>query len=138
MRKVMMAIGLVGALASLSACGSRGILHRNTPDEMAVTRRAPLVIPPDFALVPPAPGAAPTVTTDSSREAMEAMFGGPVARSSSESAALKAAGRDDAVPGIRSSVGDSKTDVVDKGATTRAIIAAPEGDGQNARAVANN
>lgn len=134
MRKLMIATALVGALASLSACGSSGIFHRNAPDEMAVTRQAPLTIPPDFALVPPAPGAAPTVTTDTSRQAMEALFGGPSARSASEADALKQAGRDTAMPGIRSSAGDPQTSVVDKGATTRDIIAAPEGDGQYGRA----
>ncbi len=138
MRKLTIATSLVVMLAGLSACGSRGIFDRDRPDEMAVSRQAPLVIPPDFALVPPAPGAAPTATADSSRQAMEAMFGGPSARSAGEAAALREAGRQDAVPGIRSSVGDAETTVVDKGATTRDIIAAPEGDGQYGRAVAGN
>ncbi len=138
MRKLMIATSLVAMLAGLSACGSRGIFNRERPDEMAVTRQAPLVIPPDFALVPPAPGAAPTVTADASRQAMEAMFGGPSARSASEAAALRQAGGEGAMPGIRSSVGDPDTTVVDKGATTRDIIAAQEGDGQFWRAVAGN
>jgi len=112
-------------------------MNRDRPDEMAVSRQAPLVIPPDFALVPPAPGAAPTVTTDSSRQAMEAMFGGPTARSASETATLGEAGRDNALPGIRSTAGDPQTNLVDKGTTTRDILAAPEGDGQYGRAVAN-
>jgi len=138
MRKLMIATCLLGTLAGLSACGSRGIMNRDRPDEMAVTRQAPLVIPPDFALVPPAPGAAPTVTADSSRQAMEAMFGGPSQRSAAETQALQQAGREDATPGIRSSVGDSASNVVDKGATTRDILAAPEGDGQSARAAVKN
>lgn len=137
MRKVLIATSLVATVASLSACGSSGIFNRDRPDEMAVSRQAPLVIPPDFALVPPAPGAAPTVTTDSSRQAMEAMFGGPAARSASETATLSEAGRDTALPGIRSSAGDPQTNLVDKGSTTRDILAAPEGDGQYGRAVAN-
>ncbi|MCB2013609.1 MAG: DUF3035 domain-containing protein [Sphingobium sp.] len=137
MRKVLIATSLVAMMASLSACGSRGIFNRDRPDEMAVSRQAPLVIPPDFALVPPAPGAAPTVTADANRQAMEAMFGGPAARSASENAVLGEAGRDNALPGIRSSVGDPQTNMVDKGATTRDILAAPEGDGQFGRAVAN-
>jgi hypothetical protein len=62
------------------------------------------------------------------------MFGGPAQRSAAEAAALTAAGRANAAAGIRSSVGDPGTEVVDKGATTREIIAAPEGDGQDARA----
>ena len=79
----------------------------------------------------------PTVTADANRQAMEAMFGGPAARSASENAVLGEAGRDNALPGIRSSVGDPQTNMVDKGATTRDILAAPEGDGQFGRAVAN-
>jgi hypothetical protein len=112
-------------------------MNRDRPDEMAVSRQAPLVIPPDFALVPPAPGAAPTVTADANRQAMEAMFGGPAARSASETATLGEAGRDDAQPGIRSAVGDPQTNMVDKGQTTRDVLAAPEGDGQYGRATTN-
>ncbi|MDX3908278.1 MAG: DUF3035 domain-containing protein [Sphingobium sp.] len=138
MRKVLLACGLLASVSVLSACGSTGLFNRERPDEFAVSRQAPLVIPPDFALVPPAPGAAPAATADSSRQAMEAMFGGPSARSSAETGALGAAGRNAADPGIRSSVADPDTNVVDKGATTRDIIAAPEGDGQNARAATPN
>ncbi|MGD9810582.1 MAG: DUF3035 domain-containing protein [Sphingobium sp.] len=137
MRKVMIAVTLAGALVSLSACGSRGLFNRDRPDEMAVTRQAPLVIPPDFALVPPAPGAAPTVTPEANRQAVEAMFGPPAARSAAESATLGEAGRETAQPGIRSTVGDPQTNLVDKGATTRDILVAPEGDGEYGRAVAN-
>jgi hypothetical protein len=36
--------------------------------------------------------------------------------------------------GIRSTVGDPETATVNKGAVTRDIIAAPEGDGQAAQA----
>ncbi|KMS57583.1 MULTISPECIES: DUF3035 domain-containing protein [Sphingobium] len=132
MRKLILAAGLV---STLSACGGGGgLFNRERPDEFAVSRQAPLVIPPDFALVPPAPGTPAAAAVDSRSEAMQAMFGGPAARSASESAALNAAGRANAASGIRSSVGDPDTQVVDKGATTRDIIAAPEGDGQEARA----
>ena len=40
-----------------------------------------------------------------------------------------------AEPGIRSAVGDPQTATVAKGAVTRDIIAAPEGDGATASAV---
>lgn len=138
MRKVLLTGGLLASVTVLSACGSTGLFNRERPDEFAVSRQAPLVIPPDFALVPPAPGAAPVANADSTRQAMDALFGGPAARSGTESAALQSAGRNSADPGIRSSVADPDTNVVDKGATTRDIIAAPEGDGQNARAVTPN
>ena len=132
MRKLILAAGLV---STLSACGGGGgLLNRDRPDEFAVSRAAPLVIPPDFALVPPAPGTPAAAAVDSRSEAMQAMFGGPAQRSAAETATLNAAGRANAAAGIRSQAGDPGTEVVDKGTTTRDIIAAPEGDGQNARA----
>ncbi|MET0248447.1 MAG: DUF3035 domain-containing protein [Sphingobium sp.] len=132
MRKLILAAGMI---AMLSACGgNRGLFNRERPDEFAVSRQAPLVIPPDYALVPPAPGAPAASSVDSSRATMEAMFGGPAPRSATEASALSEAGRGGAAAGIRSSVSDPQTDVTDRGATTREIIAAPEGDGQDARA----
>lgn len=134
MRKIVVATGLMSATMLLSACGSTGLFNRDRPDEFAVSRQAPLVVPPDFALMPPKPGAAPAVTTDSQKQAMEALFGGPASRSASENAVMQGAGSADAVPGIRSNVGDPGTNVVDTGQTVNDIVSAPEGDGQNARA----
>ena len=50
MRKMLGAL----ALATLtSACGGGGgVLGRDRPDEFAVSRQAPLVIPPDFNAAP--------------------------------------------------------------------------------------
>ena len=131
MRKMIVA-GVAGALL-LSGCGKSGY-DRARPDEFAVARQAPLVIPPDFALVPPAPGAPRPQDASGNAQTLDALFGGRAQRSASETAAVAAAGGDAADPGIRSSVGDPDTNVVDKGATTRDIVAAPEGDGQDARA----
>ncbi|WP_209349569.1 DUF3035 domain-containing protein [Pontixanthobacter sp. CEM42] len=120
--------------AMLAACGSSGgILGRERPDEFAVQRQAPLVVPPDFNLVPPAPGAPRPAEGTASEQALEALFGGPAPRSSVETSALDRAGV--AAPGIRSSVGDPDTNTVAKGRVTRDIIAAPEGDGQNSQAI---
>ena len=133
MRKlVSIALGL-GLVASLSACGKRGY-DRARPDEFAVARQAPLVIPPDFSLVPPAPGAAPNSSGNANAAALDALFGGAAPRSAAEAATLSAAGTDTAADGIRSDVGDPDTNVIDKAGTTRDIVAAPEGDGQDARA----
>jgi Protein of unknown function (DUF3035) len=132
MRKAIVAGVLVMTLAG---CGSSsGIFNRARPNEMAVTRAAPLVVPPDFALSPPKPGTARAQEADSSTQALQAMFGGPAARSAAETGALGQAGAARSAAGIRSTVGDPQTNVADKGAVTRDIIAAPEGDGQDARA----
>lgn len=118
----------------LTACGSGGgFLNRDRPDEFAVQRQAPLVVPPDFNLVPPAPGAPRPSEGTASEQALDALFGGPAARSAVETSALDRAGA--AAPGIRSSVGDPDTNTVAKGRVTRDIIAAPEGDGAGAQAV---
>lgn len=123
---------VLGALL-VASCGSSGVLSRERPDEFAVQRQAPLIIPPDFELVPPQPGAPRPAEGTAAQDALDALFGGPSPRSAVETSALQRAGQSD--PGIRSAVGDPGTFTVDKGTTTRAIIAAPEGDGQDARAV---
>lgn len=133
MRKlVVVAAGLAG-VALLSGCGKSGF-DRARPDEFAVARQAPLVIPPDFALVPPAPGAARTQGNNPQAQALDALFG-PAQRSAAEAGVVDQAGGSGAVaPGIRSAVGDPDTNVVEKGQTTRDIVAAPQGDGRDARA----
>ncbi|MBA4764285.1 DUF3035 domain-containing protein [Qipengyuania huizhouensis] len=127
-------IALLGAVSSmLAACGGGGFLNRERPDEFAVQRQAPLVVPPDFNLVPPAPGAPRPTEGTAAEQTLEALFGGPAERSSVETSALDRAGA--AEPGIRSQVGSEETNTVAKGRVTRDIIAAPEGDGASAQAV---
>ncbi len=126
---------LAAGLALLSGCAGKS-LDRARPDEFAVARQAPLVIPPDYALVPPQPGAARPQDAQGQTQTLDALFGGRAPRSAAETATLGEAGVDAADPGIRSSVGDPGTNVVDKGAATRAIVAAPVSDGQDARATA--
>lgn len=132
MHKASKAIVIAGGAALLASCGTSGVLNRERPDEFAVQRQAPLVVPPDFELTPPKPGAPRPTEGTAAQQALDALFGGPAARSAVETSALQRAG--DAEQGIRSSVGDTGTFTVDKGATTRTILAAPEGDGQDARA----
>ena len=132
MRIVKFALALTAATL-VAGCGTTGGLsNRNAPDEFAVTRNQPLVIPPDFALTPPRPGQAAAQGVDSRTQALEVLFGGPAQRSASEQQILGQAGRDQAAPGARTTASDPNTAVVDKGATTQTIIAAPEGDGQEA------
>ena len=124
---------LAGSPALLAGCGSGGFLNRDRPDEFAVQRQAPLVVPPDFNLTPPAPGAPRPAEGTASEQALDVLFGGPAQRSNVESGAIDRAGAAD--PGIRSSVGDADTNTVAKGGVTRDIVAAPQGDGASAQAV---
>ncbi len=124
------------AATGLVGCGGGGFLDRERPDEFAVQRQAPLVVPPDFNLVPPTPGAPRPSTEGAAQQALEVLFGGPAERSQVETSVLDRAGQAD--PGIRSSIGDPNTNTVSKGRLTRDIIAAPEGDGGAAQAAIPN
>ena len=133
MRTLRSTILIAGGCAMLGACGGGGVFNRDRPDEFAVQRQAPLVVPPDFTLTPPAPGTPRPAEGTASQQALEALFGGPAERSAIETSALDRAGA--AEPGIRSIVGDPDTNTVAKGRVTRDIIAAPEGDGASAQAL---
>lgn len=131
MRKALPVL-LVAAIA-LSGCSMLSG-RTSTPDEFAVARNAPLVIPPDYSLTPPVAGTAGLTPEGAQAQAIEALFGGPAPRSTSESLLLDRAGRDRAMIGARSVAGDPGTRVVDKGQMTTAIIAAPQSNGQVASA----
>ena len=130
MRKTL-TLAALGTAMLLSGCGGGGLFNRDRPDEFAVQRQAPLVVPPDFSLAPPTPGA-PRPSTTAQDQALDALFGGPAPRSEVEKTTIGRAGS--SAPGIRSTVGDPGTNTVAKGAVTRDIIAAPQGDGREAQA----
>ncbi|MEM6827149.1 MAG: DUF3035 domain-containing protein [Pseudomonadota bacterium] len=133
MPKLKTAILLATVATTLTACGGGGLFNRERPDEFAVQRQAPLVVPPDFSLTPPAPGTPRPTQGTASEQALEALFGGPQDRSDIEKVTLDRAGS--SAPGIRSVIGDPATSTVAKGRTTRDIIAAPQGDGATASTV---
>ena len=128
-------LGAAGMALMLSACGSSSMFNRGAPDEFAISRQAPLVVPPDFNLAPPKPGAPRPLAADSQQQALEALFG-PNQRvappSSSEQNLLDRSGAERNDPTARSTVGDLETNVVNKGAFTRDILAAPVGNGDAA------
>jgi hypothetical protein len=104
---------VAGVTLSLAGCGE-GIkqqlgLGKNVPDEYQVVEQAPLSLPPDFHLRPPAPGAPRPQDADARRQAEEILLG-PAARQSEvvaggrspgELAFLNMAGANEADPGIR-------------------------------------
>lgn len=122
------------AAIALSGCAVFSPRATNAPDEFAVARNAPLVIPPDYSLTPPAAGTVTNTPQDAQAQAIEALFGGPAPRPMSETNLLDEAGRDRAALGARSVAGDPDTNVVDLGAVTQAIIAAPEANSDVASA----
>ena len=131
MRKALSAVLVVAAL-STSGCAVLRSKSR-APDEFAVARNAPLIIPPDFSLAPPVAGTAGTAT-DVQQQAIDALFGGPAPRPAGETTLLDTAGRSVAEMGIRSTAWDPDTRVVDKGPTTLSILSAPAANSEIASA----
>ncbi len=130
MRKITALLALSASALLLSGCGGGGLFNRSRPDEFAVQRQAPLVVPPDFALTPPSPGAPRPTDVSTASQAQAALFGSPQPRSAVETSVGNKAGQ--AAPSIRSTVGDPSTQTVDEGSVVRDIVAAPEGDGREA------
>ena len=119
------------AAALLAGCAGGGPFNRDRPDEFMVARNPQLIVPPDYALTPPAPGQADP-GTDSRAQALQALFGGPQARSEVERNMLQLAGANEALLGARSLAGDPQTTVVNRGTLVQTIVQLPQGDGQEA------
>ncbi len=83
-------------------------LERNAPDEFAVVDRAPLVVPPDYNLRPPQPGAARPQEKTPSQQAESALFNATApesgALSSLDQKMLQQAGAAQAEPNIRKTI----------------------------------
>jgi hypothetical protein len=131
MRNALTAAVLLTAALATSGCAT----HRSrAPDEFAVARSAPLIVPPDFNLAPPVAGTVGLSPNEAQQQAIDALFGGPAPRSAGETSLLDQAGRDTAQMGIRSTVWDPDTRIVDKGQTTLTILSAQPADSNIASA----
>jgi hypothetical protein len=107
------ALGLLLTL-SLSGCGEtkRALgFEKTPPDEFQVVQRAPLTLPPDFALRPPAPGASRPQESSTREQARQVLTGtrqvNPISsqgRTNGDMALLKRAGAENIQPDIRSLV----------------------------------
>lgn len=127
MRNILI-LGL--AAITLTACGGGNRLSGRGPDELAIARSAPLVVPPDFSLAPPRPGAPRALGIDAQAAAMEALFGPgvkPPPRSQAEQNLLDRANANANDPAIRSQAGDPRTSAVNKGVFLAEVLAAPVG-----------
>ena len=134
MRKSLIALVLAATVAT-SGCAAFKARGR-APDDFTVARSAPLVVPPDFNLAPPVTGTGGLSPSDAQQQAVDALFGGPAPRSLGEMTLLEQANRDIAPIGIRSTVWDPDTRIVDKGPTTLSILAAPPSNSNVASAQA--
>jgi hypothetical protein len=131
MRIASLALAASAALI-LSGCQSGAFGRGRGPDEFAVARNAPLVVPPDFAMTPPRPGEAEVGTTDPRAQALQALFGGPQPRSAVENSLLQVAHAERSALGARSVAGDPQTVVVSRGTLVQTMLQLPAGDGQEA------
>ncbi|MEO1706834.1 MAG: DUF3035 domain-containing protein, partial [Pseudomonadota bacterium] len=57
----------------LGGCSALG--GKNAPDEFAITTKAPLVVPPDYALRPPKPGESRPQELSTSERAQQVLLG---------------------------------------------------------------
>jgi DUF3035 family protein len=114
--QVLRAALVAGAVLSLVGCDSIREAVGNgkeAPDEFAVLTKAPLIIPPDYNLRPPKPGAAPENQIEPTQAAQQSLFGADAAAvansmsgnmSQGEKLLLANAGAQNADPAIRQSL----------------------------------
>jgi hypothetical protein len=115
-RKILHLVLLCAVAAGISGCDSiRSAAGegKDSPDEFAVVTKAPLVIPPDYNLRPPAAGAGPTNQLEPTQAAQAALFNSdpatvaaslPATMSTGERYLLANAGVQNADPAIRQEI----------------------------------
>jgi hypothetical protein len=116
--RVIVASALVAAVGLTACTSTRKALGMNkvTPDEFRVVTKAPLVVPPDYALRPPAPGKPRPQELQPESVARNALLGQreAEARTDGEKLLVAKAGADKADPLIRYVVDDEFGDVSHK------------------------
>lgn len=117
--RAVAAVLLIGAAGGLAGCQSTQAalgMTKVTPDEFRVVTKAPLVLPPDYSLRPPAPGEPRPQELQPESAARTALLGvreGEV-RSDGEKLLVTRAGADHADPLIRYVVDDEFGDLAHK------------------------
>jgi hypothetical protein len=109
---VVAAAGLAGCQSTQRALG----MAKVTPDEFRIVTKAPLVVPPDYALRPPAPGEPRPQELQPESAARNALLGQRDAerRSDGEKLLVAKAGAERADPLIRYVVDDEFGDIAHK------------------------
>ncbi|HEX7885978.1 MAG TPA: DUF3035 domain-containing protein [Phenylobacterium sp.] len=106
------AAGLAGCQSTQKALG----MSKVTPDEFRIVTKAPLVVPPDYALRPPAPGEPRPQELQPESAARNALLGQREAeqRSDGEKMLVNKAGAEKADPLVRYVVDDEFGDIAHK------------------------
>lgn len=122
-RHISRSIALIGLSSlGLAACGTVNDqlgLSKNRPDEFAVMRKAPLVLPPNYNLRPPRPGATGPQEQTAQEAGARAVFGSdrmapPLGASQGEVVLLNRAGASETDPRIRQIVDEETASIVEK------------------------
>lgn len=125
----LLAILLVSGCGTIKNITGKG---KNPPDEFAVVQRPSLVVPPDFALAPPTPGEPSPQDLASAPDTLRALFPdreNVVPQISAGEASLLRNIEAGPLAQVRSEVGDSNTEVVEKGTLLDEIMDPEERDG---------
>ena len=125
-RRLWVILALLAAPAMLAGCDTTKEalgLNKKAPDEFSVVTKAPLVLPPEFGLRPPEPGAPrpqDKTAQDRARNALgltgQAPGTGPntAARSAGENALLQQAHATNPDPDIRRKINDEFTQLAER------------------------
>jgi hypothetical protein len=115
MMKPILLIAAGAAIAVTTACSS-GSGGARTPDEFRVVTKAPLIVPPEYALRPPQAGGSLPAEVDPTRTEVATAFGSTVGKdaSKSERALVAAAGANAVNPMVRSQVDYEETKTIRK------------------------
>ena len=121
LNRVALALTLTAGVASLGLAGCQAAgralgITKVTPDEFRVVTKAPLTVPPDYALRPPAPGEPRPQELEPESAARNALLGARQgeARSEGEKLLASKAGADKADPLVRYVVDDEFGDLAHK------------------------
>jgi len=118
-RTLVLGSGLAALAIGASGCASTAEklgLNSQAPDEFRVVAKAPLVVPPDYSLRPPAPGQPRPMELQPESQARVALMGQreAVARSQGESLLVNRAGGQKADPLIRYVMDDQFGEIAHK------------------------
>lgn len=126
---VLLAAGL--SLMSCDTIRDAAGITKEPPDEFAVVTKAPLIIPPDYNLHPPKPGAAPLNQTSPTQSAQAALYGDDTAAvaasingnySQAEKLLLAQSGAATADDSIRRTIASDNTKAEDTGTLTDSLL----------------